>query len=48
LIKEDEEESILLQEATDSHVSIAKALWKYHLQKNSTIVFDDTDSDMSM
>jgi hypothetical protein len=48
LIKEDEEESILLQEATDSDVSIAKALWKYHLQKNSTIVFDDTDSDMSM
>lgn len=32
-IKEDEEDSILLREATDVHVSIAKALWKYHLQK---------------
>jgi hypothetical protein len=45
LIKQNEKDVDLLREATTAHESMAKALWKYHLSKESTIQFLESSSD---
>jgi hypothetical protein len=45
LIKQDERDVDSLREATMAHESIAKALWKYNLSKESTIQFSGSSSD---
>jgi hypothetical protein len=45
LIKQNEKDVDLLRKATTAHESMAKALWEYHLSKESTIQFSESSSD---
>ncbi len=40
LVKKDETKEDLLQEATNQHITLAKALWNYKLKNQSTLVFE--------
>jgi hypothetical protein len=55
IIKKDEDDSALLcevtdlhHEATNLHISIANTLYFYHLQRDSTLNFDNIDNESNV